>query len=107
MNRRVLRRLTIFGFLIGTFVFVDGLVLLFTNGLGTDASPIFPVLGFSKTRSSGASVVILGVLILVLTAAGRWWMGRRGPQEGTAADAGVIDTRGVAEPGATGTAETS
>ncbi len=105
MNPKVLRRLTIFGLLIGAFVFIDGLVLLFTNGLTSDATPIFPVLGFAKTRSSGASVVILGVAILVLTVVGRWWMGRRAAQDETT-DTGMVETPGAADHGNASVAET-
>jgi hypothetical protein len=76
---RLLRRLTIFGAIIGAFVLIDGLVLFFTHGLSTDATPVLSVLGgsFSKTRSSGVSVIVLGVVLVALTLLGRCWLGRR------------------------------
>jgi protein-S-isoprenylcysteine O-methyltransferase Ste14 len=79
MSRKALTRFAIAAAVIGAMLFVDGLVLSFTNGLKTDASPILPVLGgtFSKTRSSGASLIVLGVVLVVLALVGRWWLTRR------------------------------
>lgn len=76
---KVVRRFTIAGGLAATAVLIDGLVLLFTNGLSSDATPVFPVLGgvFSRTRSSGASLVILAAIMIALTLVGRWTLGRR------------------------------
>jgi len=98
MTRKALRRFAIFGAVIGAFVFIDGLVLLLTNGLGSDATPVLPVLGgsFVKTRSSGASVVILGVVIIVLTLVGRWWLGRHAETDD---ETGAAITGSVLAPG--------
>jgi hypothetical protein len=97
---RLLRRLTIFGAVVGAFVLIDGLVLFFTHGLSTDATPVLPVLGgsFAKTRSSGVSVIILGVVLVALTLTGRWWLGRRlRPDAGDAAAVEAPDAPASAE----------
>lgn len=102
MTRKALWRFSIAAIIVGFAVFVDGLVLLFTDGLKTDASPILPVLGgmFSKTRSSGASLVVLGIAIVVLTLIGRWWLARKMPAEGTA-DVEAPEAVSSATPGPT------
>lgn len=106
MSRKALTRFSIAAVVVGAVVFVDGLVLLSTDGLKTDASPILPVLGgsFSKTRSSGASLIVLGVVIVVMALVGRWWLSRRveAVGRGEASSAGAAPASGVAP--ASGTA---
>jgi hypothetical protein len=81
MSRRTksVRRFTILGACVSAFVLIDGVILLLTGGLSSDATPVFPVLGgsFSATRSSGTSLVIMGVLLAVITLVGWWALGRR------------------------------
>jgi hypothetical protein len=81
MSRRTksVRRFTILGACVSAFVLIDGIILLVTGGLSSDATPVFPVLGgsFSATRSSGTSLVIMGVLLAVITIVGWWALGRR------------------------------
>lgn len=81
MSRRTksVRRFTILGACVSAFVLIDGVILLVTGGLSSDATPVFPVLGgsFSATRSSGTSLVIMGVLLAVITLVGWWALGRR------------------------------
>lgn len=76
---KTVRRFTILGGCVAAFVLIDGLVLLVTNGLSSDATPVFPMLGggFSKTHSSGASLIILGIILAVVSFAGWWTLGRR------------------------------
>ena len=78
-SNKTIRRLTILGGLLSAFVLIDGVVLLVTGGLSSDATPVFPMLGgtFSATRSSGTSLIIMGALLAVVTFAGWWKLGRR------------------------------
>ena len=71
-NTRPLRRFLIFAAVLATAVLADGIILAATGGLSSDATPVFPVLGgsFAKTRNSGTSLIIIGVLMeLVIMAA--------------------------------------
>ncbi len=70
-SHTTVRRFCVVGALGSAFMLIDGLVLLITNGLHSDATQVFPVLGgaFSKTRASGTSLIILGVRDL---SAHRW-----------------------------------
>jgi hypothetical protein len=78
-NWTVVRRMTILGAVLTLFFLVDGLVLLLTNGLGSDAGPVFPWLGgsFTKNRSSGAGLLIIGVIALLVMLVGWFAYGRR------------------------------
>ena len=99
MSPKALKRFSVTAVVIGIVVLVDGLVLLFTNGLKTTATPILPELGgsFSKTRSSGASLVVLGVAIVVLALVGWWWLSRRKKDATEVADeSGPVATDGAA-----------
>ncbi len=78
-GNKTIRRFTILGACVSAFVLIDGVVLLVTGGLSSDATPVFPVLGgsFSATRSSGTSLLIMDVLLAVITLVGWWKLGRR------------------------------
>lgn len=76
---RPLRRFLILAAILAAAVLADGIVLAATNGLSSDATPVFPVLGgsFAKTRNSGTSLIILGVLMELVIVAAWFVMGRR------------------------------
>ena len=76
---RVVKRMTILGVVVVAFCLVDGLVLFLTNGLGSDAGPLFPWLGgvFTKNRSSGTGLLVIGALGVVVLAVGWFTYGRR------------------------------
>ncbi len=76
---RVVKRMTIIGALLTAFFLIDGLVLFLTGGLSADAGPVFPWLGgvFTKNRSSGTGLLIIGVLSLVVLLTGWFTYGRR------------------------------
>lgn len=76
---RVVKRMTIVGALLTTFFLVDGLALFATGGLSGDAGPVFPWLGgaFTKNRSSGTGLLIIGVLALAVLLTGWFTYGRR------------------------------
>lgn len=72
-------RMTMVGVVISAFLLIDGLVLFFTGGLNGDATPVFPVFGGSwanDNRSSGTSLLIIGVLMAIVTFAGWWRLAR-------------------------------
>ncbi len=96
-------RMTMIGAVISAFLLIDGLVLFLTGGLNGDATPVFPVFGGSwanDNRSSGTSLLIIGVMMAVVTFAGWWRLARplRAAERGTAA--------GAADPVATSQAAT-
>jgi hypothetical protein len=94
------KRLVILGAVLAAFVLIDGIVLAATGGLSSDATPIFPVLGgpFAKTRSSGTSLIIIGALLALLTAAGGWLLARRGRRRGAAGHTAPAHDAGHAAP---------
>ena len=96
-NYRTIRRFTILGACLSAFVLLDGVVLLVTGGLSSDATPVFPMLGgsFNATRSSGTSLLIMGVLLAVITFAGWWKLGRRLRDAQRSASSGSAKTPGV------------
>jgi len=75
----MVRRLTIIGSVVAALLLVDGLILFFTNGLSSDATPVFPVLGgtFSKAHSSGTSLIIMAVMLGIVVAVGWFGLGRK------------------------------
>ena len=79
---RRLRRFLIVAAALASLVLIDGIVLAATNGLGQDATPVFPVLGgsFSKTRNSGTSLIILGILMELVTLTAWLVLSRRARQ---------------------------
>jgi hypothetical protein len=79
MCRAPVRRLSIVGGCVSAFVLVDGLFLFVTGGLNSDATPVFPMFGgsFSANRSSGTSLLILGVMLAAVSFFGSWTLGRR------------------------------
>ena len=76
---RVVKRMTILGVVVTAFCLVDGLVLFLTNGLRSDAGPLFPWLGgvFTKNRSSGTGLLVIGALGVVVMLVGWFTYGRR------------------------------
>jgi hypothetical protein len=96
---RVVKRMMIVGGVLTAFFLVDGLVLLLTDGLNSDAGPLFPWLGgvFSENRSSGAGLLIIGVLALIVLAVG-WVAYGRKVRDAHLRSAGVPDEVGM--PGA-------
>lgn len=76
---RVVKRMTVLGVIVTAFCLVDGLVLFLTNGLGSDAGPLFPWLGwvFTKNRSSGTGLLVIGALGVVVMGVGWFTYGRR------------------------------
>lgn len=78
-NTRPLRRFLILAAVFATAVLADGIILAATGGLRSDATPVFPVLGgsFAKTRNSGTSLIIIGVLFELVVVAAWVVMGRR------------------------------
>ncbi len=77
-NYVVVRRMTLLGIVMTAFFLVDGLVLFLTNGLTSDAGPIFPWLGgyFNSNRSSGTGLMIIGSISLVVVVVGWLAYGR-------------------------------
>ena len=76
---KTVRRLTIIGAVVSGFLLIDGLLLFLTNGLNSDATPVFLFLGGSfanANRSSGTNLLILGVLLTAVTFVGWWRVGR-------------------------------
>jgi uncharacterized membrane protein len=66
-------RLTMVATVITVLLFIDGIVLMATNGLQSDATNVFPVLGGSlgnATRTSGANIIIMAVIMAIVTVAG-------------------------------------
>jgi hypothetical protein len=97
---RVVKRMTIIGAVVVAFCLIDGLVLFLTNGLGSDAGPLFPWLGgvFTKNRSSGTGLLVIGALGVVVLAVGWFSYGRRlradyraELDEGPGAEAGSVE----------------
>ncbi len=82
-NYLVVRRMTILGVVMTTFLVVDGLVLLLTNGLTMDAGPLFPWLGgsFNSNHSSGAGLLVIAAIALVVMAVGWFAYGRKVREE--------------------------
>ncbi len=78
-NYIAVRRTTILGLIMTGFLLVDGLVLLLTNGLTMDAGPLFPWLGgsFNSNRSSGAGLLVIAAIALVVMAVGWFAYGRK------------------------------
>ncbi len=76
---RLVVRMTVVGVLVTAFCLVDGLVLLLTDGLRSDAGPLFPWLGgvFTKNRSSGAGLLVIGALGAIVMLVGWLTYGRR------------------------------
>lgn len=77
---RLVKRVMIFCGIVTALVLIDGMVLSFTNGLKTDAQPIFPWLGgvwASKNRSSGFGLLIIGALAAAILLVG-WFCYVRG-----------------------------
>jgi len=97
---RVVKRMMIIGAVIIAFCLVDGLVLFVTNGLGSDAGPLFPWLGgvFTKSRSSGAGLLVIGALGVVVLGVGWFTYGRRiraesraAPEQGAGVETGSVE----------------
>ncbi len=76
---KTVRRFTIVGGCVSAFVLIDGLFLFITGGLNSDATPVFPMFGgsFNANRSSGTSLLILGVMLAAVSFFGWWTLGRR------------------------------
>jgi hypothetical protein len=76
---RVVVRMTIFGAIVIAFCLVDGLVLLLTNGLSSDSGPLFPWLSgvFAKNHSSGAGLLVIGLIGVVVIVVGWFTYGRK------------------------------
>ena len=88
---KMVRRLTIAGSVVAALLLVDGLILFFTNGLSSDATPVFPVLGgtFAKTHSSGTSLIIMAVMRGIVLAVGWFGLGRKLRDESRAEHGGA------------------
>lgn len=88
---RPLRRFLILAAVLATLVLIDGIVLAVTGGLGGDATPVFPVLGgsFAKTRNSGTSLIIIGVLMEMVTLTAWLVLSRRARQAQQRSGAGA------------------
>jgi hypothetical protein len=85
-------RMTMVGAVISAFLLIDGIVLFLTGGLNADAQPVFPVFGGSfanDNRSSGTSLLIIGVLMTVVTFVGWWRIAR--PLRAAERDGGAAD----------------
>lgn len=69
------RRLTIAATVITALLFIDGIVLMATNGLKSDTTNVFPVLGGSlgnTTRPSGVNIIIIMAVILAIITGIGW-----------------------------------
>ncbi len=72
-------RMTMVGAAISALLLIDGLALFITGGLNSDAAPLFPVFGGSwanDNRSSGTSLLVIGVLLAIVTFVGWWRLAR-------------------------------
>lgn len=77
---KIVRRAMVVGSLLAAVILIDGFVLFLTNGLNSDAAPIFPWLGgvwASKNRSSGTGLLVMGALLVVVLLVGWFAYGRR------------------------------
>lgn len=77
-RHRAARLVMIIGAAFSAFLLIDGLVLLLSNGLQKDATPLFGWLGgsFASNHSSGAALILIGVLLLIVLGGG-WFANRR------------------------------
>ncbi len=77
-NYIVVRRMMLLGVVMTAFFLVDGFVLFLTNGLTSDAGPVFPWLGgsFNSNRSSGTGLMIIGGISLAVVVVGWLTYGR-------------------------------
>jgi hypothetical protein len=72
-------RLTVLATVTTALLITDGIVLMATNGLKSDATNVFPVLGGSlggTTRTSGANILVMAAILALVTIAG-WVYCRR------------------------------
>lgn len=100
-------RLTAVATVITVLLFTDGVVLMATNGLKKDATNVFPVLGGSlgsTTRSSGANIIIMAVILALVTIAGWVYCARLRAAQQRAANGTAAVSGTSAKPGSPATA---